>query len=90
MLVRAIPWAGLGMHQLTLAVAIEGKRPFNLEDVPRLSIADNPGACVPNDASREAFDLARRCWSQDPADRPAFEELMLELHDLVTVLDGFF
>eukprot|EP00947_MAST-08B_sp_MAST-8B-sp1_P006517 g6517.t1 len=91
-LVRAIPWSGLSMHQLTLAVAVQGKRPFTAADVPRLTTTTDAdaGASVPNDVSRDAFELAQRCWAQDQAARPSFEEALPQLQTMVKLLGGFF
>ena len=74
MLTKKVPWEGHTPAQITLKVT-QGKRPF---PVPKASAVRPP----------QLVALMRRCWAQAPEVRPAFPEIVRELHQLKAATSG--
>ncbi|KAK3139388.1 hypothetical protein QOZ80_5AG0382470 [Eleusine coracana subsp. coracana] len=43
---------------------------------------------LPKKAHPKLLDLMKRCWEADPSNRPAFPEILAELEDLLTKVQG--
>lgn len=64
-LTHEFPFDGLHMGQLTIKVAIQGKRP-------------QLWGCAQN-SEKMLQDIMVRCWSQNPDDRPSTKELIRDV-----------
>ena len=69
-----VPWAQYGQWQVMTAVVEEGQRP-PLDEVPTPSF----------DHLTIYDELMEDGWSQEPGDRPAFEEIITRLQGLIDV-----
>ena len=66
------PWSGYEPFQITVAVAVEGKR-------PRIPITK----LVP----KSVWSLVKSCWSQDPNQRPVALEACVTLRSVLNSMD---
>ncbi|KAL4423315.1 hypothetical protein ABPG77_006110 [Micractinium sp. CCAP 211/92] len=74
-----VPWTNVGPWQL-VNLLVSGSR---LEIPP---LEQLPGSDTPQFAGLDAYvALMRRCWAQDPAERPTFEQVIPELRALRTL-----
>lgn len=66
----------LPLLQIAVSVAEGGRLPIP----PRVEL---PGADTPTFAGLDRYiSLMQRCWAQDPAERPTFNQVALELEEL--------
>ena len=79
-LFRLIPWVDLELHQVTLAVAVEQRRPYSRSHLS--SHLSGSGGNAPARVAEAVFILAERCWAQDPGERPSFDDVLISLDEI--------
>ncbi len=71
-----LPSPPFSRHQLVFMIT-SGER------LPVPALADLPGAPPPAPLYEAFVALMRRCWAQDPADRPTFSQVIVELRGIL-------
>lgn len=71
-----LPWEAFGPFQIMVAVAERGQRPDIPQDLSVIPGGDSP-------AAYGLVTLMQRCWSQEPADRPGFDIIVITLRNLL-------